>query len=54
VSTEKPSKIIHALAEDIRRLLSESNALQDPGKRGNAKEKVDTITEILALRELGA
>ena len=54
MSAEKPSRIIHALAEDIRRLLSESNTLQDPGKRASAKKEVDALTEILVLKELGA
>ena len=54
MSAEKPSRIVHALAEDIRRLLSKSNALQDPVKRASAKKEVDTLTEMLALKELGA
>lgn len=54
VSSEKPSKIVHELANDIRGLLAESDALKDPAKRATAKKEIDALAEILALRELGA
>lgn len=54
MSSEKPSKIIHELANEIRGLLAESKALEDSEKRAVAKAKVDSLAEILALRELGA